>query len=276
MNTTTHYVHQANNHYIKSMDLQQKVKDLYRKVAHNPNGGFHFETGRQLAERLGYPAKLLDIVPTEAVNSFAGVGYNFHMANLLAGERVIDLGCGSGMDSFFAAFQVGDSGHVTGVDMIDEPLIKAECLRIKDRYHNIRYIKTYIETIPYEDDNFDAVISNGVINLTVNKHKVFSEIARLLKPGGRLIVSDIVTTVQLPDEIVCNANLWADGIGGALHVDDYISAINSAGLIVESIQDNNEYQFISDSVKDTIRGYGIKSISIKARKKHSWNCLKNG
>jgi len=259
-------IKQANYTDINTLYLEQKVKDIYKQVAQNPDSEFYFETGRQLAERLGYPENLLDKVPEEAISSFSGVGYYFHLANLQAGERVIDLGSGSGMDSFIASILVGDTGQVIGVDMTDEQLLKAECLRIQANINNLHYFKSYIQSTLCKDESMDVVISNGVINLAPDKNEVFHEAERLLKPGGRIVLSDIVTTVQLPENIICDSNLWTACIGGAIDINDYIGAINSAGLIVESIEDNIEYQFISENTQDAILEYGVKSISLVARK----------
>lgn len=202
-------------------ELETKVKDMYRSVAENPHGEFHFEMGRALAERLGYAAADLDRIPAEAIESFAGVGHYFHLANLKEGETVIDLGSGSGMDTFVAALKAGPHGKIIGVDMTDAQRAKAERLRDRDGFTNVTYMKGYIEEVPLPDASADVVISNGVINLAPEKPKVFREAARLLKPGGRLAISDIVTEVQLPENIVCNSTLWAACIGGAAQQDKY-------------------------------------------------------
>lgn len=146
-------------------DLEAKVKDMYRAVAEEPDGEFHFEMGRALAERLGYPGADLDRVPAEAIASFAGVGYYFHLADLRPGETVVDLGSGSGMDTFVAALRVGGGGKVVGIDMTDAQRLKAERLRVASGVANIRYLKGYIEAVPLPDASADVVISNGVINL---------------------------------------------------------------------------------------------------------------
>jgi ubiquinone/menaquinone biosynthesis C-methylase UbiE len=247
-------------------ELEAKVKDMYRAVAENPDGEFHFEMGRTLAERLGYPSADLDRVPPEAIASFAGVGYYFHLADLRPGETVVDLGSGSGMDTFVAALRIGASGKVIGVDMTDEQRTKAERLRDANDFSNVTYIKSYIEQVPLPDASADAVISNGVINLATDKAKVFGEAARLLKPGGRFAISDIVTEVQLPESIVCNSTLWAACIGGAAQQDDYRGLIERAGLRVVKVEDNPAYQFISDNAKGASRKYGVKSVSILAVK----------
>lgn len=178
MSTLAKEIEVANNTEVNATDLEQRVKDMYSDVAHNPEGEFHFEMGHTMAARLGYPSKHLDNIPAAAINSFAGVGYYFHLANLKAGEKVIDLGSGAGMDSFYAAIDVGQDGEVIGVDMTDAQLEKSDALRQEAGYQNIKYLKGYIQSAPCEDESFDAVISNGVINLAPNKNKVFNEAYR--------------------------------------------------------------------------------------------------
>jgi ubiquinone/menaquinone biosynthesis C-methylase UbiE len=239
---------------------------MYRDVALNPHGDFHFEMGRALTERLGYARADLDAIPREAIDSFAGVGYYFDLAALRPGEAVVDLGSGSGTDSFVAALKVGSTGRVTGIDMTDEQLDKANRLRAAAQLSNVSFRKAYIESTGLEAQCCDAVISNGVINLAPDKHSVFREAARLLKPGGRLALSDIVTQVRLPEGITCNATLWAACIGGALQVDDYVAAVESAGLRVREVRDNPQYRFISANAQGATRKYGVKSVSLLATK----------
>ncbi|HJP68169.1 MAG TPA: methyltransferase domain-containing protein [Sphingomicrobium sp.] len=247
-------------------ELELKVKAMYRNVAEDPHGDFHFEMGRIMAERLGYAPEDLDRVPAEAIESFAGVGYYFHLADLKPGEVVVDLGSGSGMDSFIAALKVGPRGKVTGVDMTDEQRAKAEKLRDRGDFLNVTYVRGYIEEAPLPDGVADVVISNGVINLATDKPKVFREAARLLKSGGRFAISDIVTEVQLPESIVCNSTLWAACIGGAAQQDNYRHMIEAVGLRLVTVEDNPQYQFISDNAKGASRKFGVKSISLLAVK----------
>jgi arsenite methyltransferase len=247
-------------------ELESKVKAMYRSVAENPDGEFHFEMGRAMAERLGYAPADLDRIPAEAIESFAGVGYYFHLANAKPGETVVDLGSGSGMDTFIAALSVGPRGKVIGVDMTDEQRAKAERLRDRDGFLNVTYVKGYIEQAPLPDGLADLVISNGVINLATDKSKVFGEVRRLLKSGGRFAISDIVTEVQLPESIVCNSTLWAACIGGAAQRDNYRRMIEAAGLSVVKEEDNPQYQFISDNAKGASKKFGVKSISLLAMK----------
>lgn len=246
-------------------DLTRRVKDMYDAVATRPDGTYHFEMGRDLAERLGYPAGLLDRVPAGAVESFAGVGYFFDLAGLTSGEAVIDLGSGSGMDAFVAALEVGTAGRVAGVDMTEAQLAKAERLRSSAGFPNVEFTAGRIEELPYPDTSFDVVISNGVVNLAPDKPLVFAEAARVLRPGGRLALADIVTERPLVESIVCNVELWAACIGGAAQQDDYQAAIESAGLRVEAMK-RNPYAFISDSAQGATRTYGVRSVSLLARK----------
>ncbi len=251
---------------LDAADLERQVKEMYRDVARNPEGEFHFEMGRALAERLGYPASDLDRIPAAAIESFAGVGHYFHLAQLKEGEAVVDLGSGSGTDSFVAALHVGATGKVLGIDMTEEQLQKAERLRAAGGFGNVSYQKGYIERVPRADATFDAVISNGVINLAPDKQQVFNEAARLLKRGGRLAIADIVTEAQLPDGVTEKAALWAACIGGAMQVSKYLEAIERAGLRLETIQDNPQYRFISDNAKAAVGKWGVKSVSLLAVK----------
>jgi len=247
-------------------ELEAKVKAMYKSVAEDPHGDFHFEMGRTMAERLGYAPADLDRIPAESIESFAGVGYYFHLADVKPGETVVDLGSGSGMDTFIAALKVGPRGKVIGVDMTDEQRAKAERLRDRDGFLNVTYVKGYIESAPLPDGVADVVISNGVINLATDKSKVFAEAARLLKSGGRFAISDIVTEVQLPENIVCNSTLWAACIGGAAQQDNYRQMIEAAGLRLTTVKDNPQYQFISDNAKGASKKFGVKSVSLLAIK----------
>jgi arsenite methyltransferase len=170
------------------------------------------------------------------------------------------------MDCFIAALKVGREGRVIGIDMTDAQLDKAERLRAGAGFANVAYHKGYIDKTGLEDGRADVVISNGVINLAHSKQAVFREAVRLLKPGGRIAISDIVTAMQLPDTVVCNADLWAACIGGAMQDDDYRRAIEGTGLRVQTIRDNAGYQFISANAKGAQQKWGVKSISVLALK----------
>ena len=251
---------------VNAEKVEQKVKAMYTEVAENPHGEFHFEMGRNLALRLGYTTEELDAIPTESVDSFAGVGYHFGLANIQPGENVLDLGSGSGMDMFIALQKTGETGKVTGVDMTDAQLQKAESLASSMGYLNVSFVKSYIESLPFEDEYFDVVISNGVVNLSPDKEKVFLEICRVLKKGGRMAISDIITEKQMPDNITCNSTLWAACIGGAMQQDSYRDIIQKSGLQITQDKENLEYAFISESAEGATKDYGVKSASTLAQK----------
>ena len=246
-------------------ELEAKVKDMYRHVAEEPQGKYHFELGRPLAEHLGYPADVLDRIPAGAIESFAGVGYFFDLADLSEGESVVDLGSGSGMDVFFAADRVGQSGNVVGIDFTVQQLEKARRIAEESGFTQVELREGRIEKLPVEGATCDCVISNGVINLAPEKEPVFAEAARVLKPGGRLAIADIVSEQQMKESIVCDADLWASCIGGAAQEDAYRAAIEGAGLRIEEIRDN-PYEFISDRARDASAKYGVKSVSLLAIK----------
>jgi arsenite methyltransferase len=250
---------------VDTVELETKVKDMYRDVAEEPRGDYHFELGRPLAERLGYPGDRLDEIPDGAIESFAGVGYFFDLAELAAGETVVDLGSGSGMDVFFAAATVGPRGRAVGIDFTPEQLAKARSLAERWGFGQVEFREGRIELPPVEDASTDCVISNGVINLTPDKERVFAEVARMLRPGGRLAIADIVSEQQLKESIVCDADLWAACIGGAAQEDAYRGAIESAGLRVDDIK-QNPYEFISSRARDASGKYGVKSVSLLAVK----------
>ncbi len=246
--------------------LEREVKSMYRDVAESADADFHFETGRDLADRLGYDSDDLEYVPDPAIESFAGVGYYFDLAELEPGETVLDLGSGSGMDAFVAGLHVTETGTVTGIDMTDEQLEKARTLAAENGFHNVQFRNGYIENLPFEDASFDAVISNGVINLSARKGRVFEEANRVLKPGGRLALADIISERRMPDGIKNDADLWAACIGGAEQVDDYTTMIERAGFGMVAVRENTEYEFVSDQAANACLKYGVKSISLGAQK----------
>jgi arsenite methyltransferase len=251
---------------VDARTLRSMVQDMYRRVAEEPNADFHFEMGRALAERLGYSPADLDRIPPEAIESFAGVGYHFDLAALEPGAKVLDLGSGSGTDTFVAAVKVGPTGEVMGLDMTESQRRKAEDLRDRAGFTNVRYRSGLIEEPPFDAGVFDCVISNGVINLSPDKRRVFREAARVLVPGGRLAISDIVTDVPLPEGIVCDANLWAACIGGAAQREEYQAAIEEAGFRIELVRLNPSYRFLSASAERASRKYGVRSVSVVAVK----------
>jgi arsenite methyltransferase len=245
--------------------LEAAVKDMYRHVARGEEAQLHFEVGRDLAERLGYPRELLDAIPAEALASFAGVGHHLDLAALRPGERVLDLGSGSGTDVFCAAVLVGASGKVVGVDITDEQLSKAARLRDRDGFAQVELVAAHIEELPFDDASFDAVLSNGVINLSPVKGQVFEEAARVLRPGGRLAIADIVSGRALKERTRRNVELWAACIAGAIPRRSYVEAVEAQGLRVEEVR-KNDYRFISERALDACSTYEVESISLVAVK----------
>jgi arsenite methyltransferase len=251
---------------LDTSELEQRVKRMYEEVALEPEREFHFETGRPLAERLGYPAADLDRIPAAAIDSFAGVGYFLDLAAIEAGEAVLDLGSGSGTDSFLAAVASASNGRVVGIDMTEQQLAKARRLAVEGGFGNVDFRVGYIERPPVEPAAFHCVISNGVINLSPDKPAVFSAAARALRPGGRLALADIVTETQLPEGVTCDASLWAACIGGAMQRDGYRAAIEAAGFEIEAWRENPEYRFVSERADNATQKYGVTSISLLARR----------
>ena len=245
--------------------LESEVKEMYRHVAREEEADLHFEVGRGLAQHLGYPAELLDAIPAEALASFAGVGHHIDLAALQPGDSVLDLGSGSGTDVFCAAVLVGESGRVVGVDITDEQIDKASRLANREGFANIEFVDAHIEELPFEDASFDAVLSNGVINLSPVKGRVFAETARVLRPGGKLAIADIVSGRALKERTRRNVELWAACIAGAIPRDDYLKAIEAEGLQVKEVR-KNDYRFISERALDACSTYEVESISLGAVK----------
>jgi arsenite methyltransferase len=251
---------------LDTTDLAERVKGMYQEVALHPDHEFHFETGRPLAERLGYPAADLDRIPAAAIDSFAGVGYFLDLAAIAPGESVLDLGSGSGTDSFLAALAAGRTGSVIGIDMTAEQLTKAIDLAADAGMANVEFRKGQIESPAVDPGSVDCVISNGVINLSPDKPAVFAAAAAALRPGGRLAIADIVSATQLPEGVTCDASLWAACIGGAMQRDLYREAIEGAGFEIFELRANDRYRFISDRADNATRKYGVTSISLLARR----------
>jgi arsenite methyltransferase len=250
---------------VDAAEVEARVKEMYGRVSREESAALHFELGRPLAEHLGYPRGLLDAIPRSALASFAGVGYHLDLAGLSPGEAVLDLGCGSGTDAFSAAVQVGRTGRVVGVDFTPAQIAKATRLRDLDGFVQLELVEASIDRLPFEDATFDAVLSNGVINLSIVKSRVFAEAARVLKPGGRLALADIVSGRPLKERTRRNADLWAACIAGAIPRRSYLETITAAGLDVRAVR-RNDYRFLSDRALDACSTYEVQSISLLAVK----------
>src|ERR1700724_1905138 len=188
--------------------LREEVKSKYREVATDPHGTFHFHTGRFLAQRLGYDDDFVNALPDVAVESFAGVANPFALRALSKGERVVDVGSGAGFDAFVAADQVGPDGKVVGVDMTEEMLAKSRSTAAALKLDHVEFREGIAENLPVADEWADVVISNGVVNLCANKRAIFSEILRVLRPGGHLQFADIANGRPVPEAAIQNIDLW--------------------------------------------------------------------
>ena len=193
---------------VDAIALREEVKSKYRDVAQNPHGEHHFHTGRPLARRLGYDPALADSMPDAAIESFAGVANPFSLRALEAGEKVVDAGSGGGFDCFVAAHQVGPQGKVVGVDMLAEMLEKSRAAARLMGLEQVEFREGLLEQIPVEDGWADVVISNGVINLCADKRRTFSELWRVLRPGGRLQFGDIANGKSVPEGALRDIDLW--------------------------------------------------------------------
>jgi arsenite methyltransferase len=188
--------------------LKDEIIRMYQEVADSPEGEFHFYHGREAAELFGYDRELLDRAPKGAVDSFAGVGNPHLRSNVQPGEKVLDLGSGAGLDAIIAAAQAGPTGKVIGIDL-NPSMCRKAAANASATAARFECLEGRMEEIPVPSETVDVVISNGVINLSFRKRRVMEEIYRVLKPGGRISITDIVSGKQLSQNIVNDPKLWA-------------------------------------------------------------------
>ena len=188
--------------------LREAIRDEYAEVADNPEKGFHFHTGRPLAKKLGYSDDLIAAVPESSISSLAGTGNPFSLGQIASGEKVVDVGSGAGFDSFIAAHLVEGRGQVIGVDMTDEMLAKARASANQAGIGNVEFRQGLAESLPVDSEWADVVISNGVVNLCPDKRAVFEEMHRVLKPGGRIQIGDIIVQEAVPNSAKEDVDLW--------------------------------------------------------------------
>jgi SAM-dependent methyltransferase len=189
-------------------ELREEVRKEYADVAHDPHKGYHFHTGREAATRLGYDETLYSHVPEGNIESFAGMGNPFTLGPINPGETVVDVGSGSGFDSLIASAMVGAEGRVVGIDMTEEMLAKARDGAAMIEATNVEFREGFAEGLPLPDEMADVVISNGVLNLTLDKVETLREWARVLRPGGRLQLGDILVEREVPESALDDISLW--------------------------------------------------------------------
>jgi SAM-dependent methyltransferase len=243
------------------------VDEMYTEVASHPDTVFHFPTGRSACVFVGYPASQLDGLPSEATESFAGVGYPFAADVIRPGDTVLDIGSGSGTDALIASLLTGESGVVYGLDMTRAMREKLQRIVVATQMGNVRVLEGNAEQIPLPDASIDVVTSNGVLNLVPDKPAAFREIARVLKPGGRLQISDITLRVPVSDQARADPRLWAECVVGAITEEDYISLLRTAGLSVEVLGEMDYFAgSVNASTRRAAQGLGAHAVVIRGCK----------
>lgn len=244
------------------------VMEMYTEVARYPLKGFHFPTGRLACLFVGYPASVLDPLPPTATESFAGVGYPFAANALRAGDVVLDIGSGSGTDTLIASRRVGDGGTVYGLDMTTAMLEKLGRNIEELGAANVRALRGNAEEIPLPDASVDVVTTNGVLNLVPEKPRAFAEIARVLKRGGRLQISDIALQNPISEKSRADPKLWAECVVGAVLEDDYVRMLGEAGLSVEVIHRLDYFAgSVSESTRRVAHGLGAHTVILSGQRR---------
>ena len=239
------------------------VREMYSDVAVHPPKAFHFPTGRLACLFVGYPAEQLDLLPPAAVESFAGVGYPFATGVISQGDVVLDIGSGSGTDTLLASTLVA-CGRVYGLDMTPAMREKLERNAAAMGTTRVQVLDGNAEEIPLTDASVDVVTSNGVLNLVPDKRRAFAEIMRVLKPGGRLQVSDIALRNPVSEKLRADPQLWAECVVGAVVEDDYLMLLRAAGLAVEVIGRQDYFSgSVSADTRRAARTLGAHAITLR-------------
>jgi arsenite methyltransferase len=254
--------------------IKLSVQKTYSGIAKGESGGCCGSAKPKFAheEKIGYDVNELLGLPKGAVLG-VGCGNPVALASLKEGEVVLDLGSGAGIDVFLAANRVGPSGRVIGVDMTPEMLARAKKNAEDGKFTNVEFRHGEIEALPVVDSSIDCVISNCVINLSVDKDKTFSESYRVLRSGGRLMVSDIVLTKDLPRAVVENVEAYTGCVSGAVKYDDYVSAVKRAGFTDVTVISMDDASFLAETTcgcgivtKDNVSDLGLRSLKLLAKK----------
>ena len=245
--------------------LREAIKAEYKEVVCNVNHEIHFTSGRKLAQRLGYSEKTMSYIPEEAIRPFAGVGNPFAMGGLVEGEVILDIGSGGGFDCLYASVISEGLTEIYGLDMTDAMIEQASRNVSDTGVTNIKFIKGYAEEMPFPTASIDLVISNGVINLCPDKYKVYREIYRVLKPGGRFMIGDVMLEKAVPDESRDLIHLWTNCVAGAITQNEYLEIVKSAGFKSPAIK--NSYDVFKDArIAKSAAYFGAKGYNIMGRK----------
>lgn len=247
---------------MKSEEIKKVVKNSYGKLAKESTCcsrcSCSSNDSEAISKSIGYSDEQINAVPE--ANMGLGCGNPIAIGQIKAGDVVLDLGSGAGFDAFLAAQKVGSSGKVIGIDMTEEMITKATIIAAKNNYQNVEFKLAEIENLPIDDNSIDIIISNCVINLSPDKLKVFKEAHRVLKPGGKMYISDIVLLADLSDKQRDDEELVAGCVGGALLRDEYIDIVKQAGLAVKILGENK------DISKKQYQGLPLESLSLEISK----------
>jgi SAM-dependent methyltransferase len=253
---------------LKREAIQRAVRDMYAAVASEPQRRFHFPTGRAACEQLGYPRQWLDALPARALESFAGVGYPFAADAVREGDRVLDIGSGSGTDALICARLVGPRGRVYALDMTPAMREKLRANAQAAGVGNLEVIEGDAEAIPLSDASVDVVTTNGVLNLVPDKPRAIAEIARVLRPGGRLQVADIALARPVAERFRQDPQLWAECVVGAVEEERYLAMLREAGF--EDVERFAALDYFalssSEKTKEVARLFNARSVALRARK----------
>jgi SAM-dependent methyltransferase len=244
--------------------LRRAIEDAFTELALHPARDFHFISGPPLAHRLGYTPEMLRGIPKEALASFAGVGNPHLMGAPQAGEVVLDIGCGAGTDLLIAARSIGRRGRAIGIDMTAAMVERAHQCALAARASNVRIGWGHAESLPLGDASVDLVLSNGVFSLTPDKGDTFREALRVLRPGGRLHVADVVVARRLPPEVTEDVRLWTDCIAGATAVDDYLTALTDAGFVDVRVVETFDV-FAGTVIEERSSAFGARGANVSAK-----------
>lgn len=247
--------------------ISDAVQQMYEEVAACPTKTFHFPTGRSACLYVGYPEAELEAIPAGAVESFAGVGYPFLADVIQPGDTVVDVGSGSGVDALIAALKTRSSGTVYGIDMTRAMIAKAtENVRTAGVEH-VRILEGAADALPLDDASVDVVTSNGVVNLVPDKEKAFREMHRILKPGGRIQIADIVLSKPVSDKSKADPQLWAECIVGAEPEEEYLRLVRAAGFEDVVVIDRLDYfaRSSNEGTRKSAQGLGAHTIVLTGR-----------